>query len=179
MGEPFSKTQPERASIRLDMEQTMMTTAPAPPRLSRLQKLVTRGFQRYWRMSRGLKLRAEALIWDEDHRLLVTSDTRLPGALVGEGQSAEAALKAHLETSFDTWPREADPLLIAMVLASGPQLLRTSTHIALFECDVRTPITRESTHTFIEPEALAGTLGPEILTIIRRRAAERRGTKPV
>lgn len=60
-----------------------------------LSRIVARGFQSYWRLSRGLSLGAEVFLTDASGRLLLRSDAggywRLPGTTVTSGEGAQAA----------------------------------------------------------------------------------------
>jgi ADP-ribose pyrophosphatase YjhB (NUDIX family) len=63
-----------------------------------LGPLVARVFQRYWRMTRGLRLAVEACIIDEAGRALMVRDGassgwRLPKGAVHKGETLEAALR--------------------------------------------------------------------------------------
>jgi len=62
-----------------------------------LGRVISRGFQSYWRASRGLVLRVEGCLVNEAGRVLLTragdgSIRQLPGDLVRAGETAEEAL---------------------------------------------------------------------------------------
>ncbi len=63
-----------------------------------LGPLVARAFQRYWRVTRGLRLAAEACVIDEGGRALLVRDRAsngwsLPKAAVHKGETLELALR--------------------------------------------------------------------------------------
>lgn len=63
-------------------------------------KIVARGFQAYWRISRGLHLTAEACVIDQAGKVLLlrnASGWQLPATIVTSGESLETALRRELE----------------------------------------------------------------------------------
>jgi ADP-ribose pyrophosphatase YjhB (NUDIX family) len=85
--------------------------------------LVARGFQLYWRWSRGLRLTAEACIIDDAGRVLLVQgsgrpDWRLPGGRVGKGETLEGALLRHLRETFAI-EVTARPELVWIYVESG------------------------------------------------------------
>lgn len=62
-----------------------------------LGRIIARGFQSYWRASRGLVLRVEGCLIDDTGRVMLTrigdrGTWRLPGDLAKAGETAEGAL---------------------------------------------------------------------------------------
>jgi ADP-ribose pyrophosphatase YjhB (NUDIX family) len=60
--------------------------------------LIARGFQRYWRLTRGMKLAAQACVIDADNQVLLVKSAgengwRLPGDSVQNGEALDAALR--------------------------------------------------------------------------------------
>lgn len=90
--------------------------------------IVTKILQRYWRLSRGLTLGAQAAVIDAQDRVLLIRHTyqagwRFPGGGVEHHETAEAALTRELE-------EEA-----AIVLAGKPQLFGLYTNFRAFPND--------------------------------------------
>jgi ADP-ribose pyrophosphatase YjhB (NUDIX family) len=144
-------------------------------RLHRLtQRLVTRGFQSYWRLSRGLTFGAQGLIIDADDRILLIRHTyrpgwHFPGGGVERNETVETALARELDEE-------------AAVKITGPPSLFgiyanfkafPSDHVSLFVIRdfARRPFsaTREiAAAEFFARDALPeGTIGP-----VHRRLAE-------
>lgn len=89
----------------------------------RIGHLVARGFQRYWRWTRGLRLTAEACIIDDAGRVLLVQDSaspawRLPGGGVGKGETLEGALLRHLRETLAI-EVTARPELVWIYVESG------------------------------------------------------------
>lgn len=144
-------------------------------RLRRLtERAVTRGFQSYWRFSRGLTLGAQGLVIAPDDRILLIRHTyrpgwHFPGGGVERNETVESALARELDEE-------------AAVEVTGPPALFgiyanfkafPSDHVSLFV--IRSFVRRAFTPTreiaaaeFFARDALPeGTIGP-----VHRRLAE-------
>jgi ADP-ribose pyrophosphatase YjhB (NUDIX family) len=90
--------------------------------------------QRYWRMTRGLRLRAEGCIIDAEQRVLLLQKTtgdasgwQLPGGLVEDGEAGEQALSRILRAQTGIVPQS--PELFWIYANTGPA---PGDHIALY-----------------------------------------------
>lgn len=97
------------------------------------QKLITKGFQSYWRMTRGLSLSVAAAVIDNADRVLLrrspaTGLWEFPGGPVAAGQSAEEAITRHL-AALEGVTLAASPRLFALYTLDRPA---DADHCALF-----------------------------------------------
>lgn len=146
------------------------------------QRLVTRTLQRYWRLTRGLTMGAQALVLDESRRVLLIRPTykpgwHFPGGGVERNETAALAVIRELEEEAGVIA-DSDPQLFSLYanFKSFP-----SDHVALFLIEqwhqprVPAPNREIAEVGFFARDALPpGTVGA-----VRRRLAEVVDGQPV
>jgi len=155
---------------------------PPDPRTRRLvRRAVTRGFQSYWRITRGLTVGAQGLVVDADDRILLVRHTyrpgwHFPGGGVERNETVETALARELAEEAGVHV-EAPPELFGLYanFRAFP-----SDHIALFIVSrfarpaVPAPNNEIAEAAFFPCDALPdGTIAP-----VHRRLAEWRDGQP-
>lgn len=146
-----------------------------------IQRLVTRGLQRYWRISRGLTLGAQGAVIDSDGRFLLIRHTyrpgwHFPGGGVEKSETVEVALARELG-------EEA-----GILIDQRPELFGVYSnfkvfpgdHIALYvirhwrQPDPPRPNHEIAEHGFFSPDGLPAEIRPST----RQRIAEILGKAP-
>jgi ADP-ribose pyrophosphatase YjhB (NUDIX family) len=142
-------------------------------------RLLLRGIQSYWRLTRALALRAEACVVDADNRVLLVDGAEggwgLPAGEVRKGETLRAALERTLRDDYGI--EVLSPPELFWIYAGGPDAANSQTALSIVRQWRQAAPSQAMAADFFGPDALPAGIGAPTAARIRQALEGRAPTE--